>query len=789
MIALLFLLYFVVDPCISPSSIDSLKEPKDSKAKQTKDVAIAERAPGGSFTKLLNTIVVMPEMEARVYAFMLTSRLNHLHNAEKRSLGGLNSDSIYLDEETGIPKIAHSVLHVATEQKIVEDWNSLATKILFKLFDIKNADAIESADYISVDMRSFLKDLTSSKPNGDKLVNHAWFKTKPPLNINDEITAPYLPRLDGGFYINVETDEMFFVRRNIPGDSEALVELANIQEELVKCAALERSTLKMIMTMKRAAREEQKSKLKFTLEEVRKPLRETLPHRLYPDLHAIQIGKPEIESERMLIESETVGNNPNTATKDNRNINENVDDVQIDPATEIQYGLKLRYESELGRMQQIHEKVFELIYDIEHKHADKQTRLNKDRKVFKERFSGVTNVFDDENKLVTKAKDETNFEDHYLKKNILGKGKFAEVFLAEKVNKKQTNSESKVKVSEAKQNEIYAAKFILNKSEMRRAIRNEVAMLMAVNNEYMIQGVDWYLSTSMEEFVVVMELADGSALIDLFKTVPLSDQVYRFYIVQIIKGLEYLHVTGQAGHNDLSPRNVAIFRTGMLKIFDFGFSVHFGNDNVKDTRTGDTLKPEDQEIMNTKLPIAMDVTEEQMSDQAKTFFNFLEVTFEDADPDKLKLKLTSETKLIEYLKNMDWFKMEPPIDWNNIKFNHETTAPYLPNEKEGFKFFLDATNGDKHYVVKRIKGIDGASLSLAQLQDDLQLARLRMKALKKHNSEVLKGDFTKPLENLKKELDAVEIPDENTELQHHRNRMHKQIDFDLKLYRKVIERG
>lgn len=115
MIALLFLLYFVVDPCISPSSKDSLKEPKDSKAKLTKDVAIAERAPGGSFTKLLDTIVVMPEMEARVYAFMLTSRLNHLHNAEKQSLGGLNSDSIYLDEETGIPKVSLNFIDESCE--------------------------------------------------------------------------------------------------------------------------------------------------------------------------------------------------------------------------------------------------------------------------------------------------------------------------------------------------------------------------------------------------------------------------------------------------------------------------------------------------------------------------------------------------------------------------------------------------------------------------------------------------------------------------------------------------
>ncbi|KAI1731001.1 protein kinase domain-containing protein [Ditylenchus destructor] len=801
MIALLFLLYFVVYPCISPSVKDSVNV-KDSQDKHIEDVVITERAHGGSFTKLLETIVVMPEMEARVYAFMLTSRLNNLHNVEKRSLGGLNSDSIYLDEETGAPKIAHTGLHAATEQKIAEDWKSLATEILMKLFDIKNEDAIESADYLSVEMRSFLKDLTSSKPRGETLVNHAWFKIKPSLNIDDEITAPYLPRLEGGFYNNVEKDEMYFVRRNIPKDSESLVKLANIQEELLKYAAMERSALKMIMTMKRAARVEQKSKLKSALEGVRKPLRETLPHRLYPDLHAIQTGKLEIENEKVLIESEAVGSIPNTVTEDDRNINENVDDVQIDLATEIKFGLQLRYESELGRMQQIHEKIFELIYDIEHKNkeADKQIQLNKDRKAFKELFNGVIEIFDDENKLKAKAnfekENKANFGYLYLKKDILGKGKFAEVFMVEKKNQKKTDSDSKVK---AKQNEVYAAKFIKNNPDTRITIRNEIAMLMAVNNEYMIQGVNWYLSTSMEEFEVVMELADGSALIDLFKTVPLSDHVYRFYIVQIIKGLEYLHVTGQAGHNDLSPRNVAIFRNGMLKIFDFGFSVHYGNDNVKhyiydwhtlayflgDTRTGDTIKPEEQETM----PIAMDVTEEQMSDQAKTFFNFLEVTFEDGDPDKLKLELTSETKLIEYLKNMDWFKMDPAIDWNNIKFNHETTAPYFALEEGGFKFFLDAATDERHYVVKRIKGTDGASLSLAQLQDDLQLTRLRMKAVKKHKSEVLKGGFTKPLENIKTQLDAVKIPDENTKLQHHRKRMHKQIDFDLELYRKVIEQG
>ena len=46
--------------------------------------------------------------------------------------------------------------------------------------------------------------------------------------------------------------------------------------------------------------------------------------------------------------------------------------------------------------------------------------------------------------------------------------------------------------------------------------------------------------------------------------------VTRYYVLQIVDALEYLHFTARIVHRDLKPENILITSDGCVKITDFG---------------------------------------------------------------------------------------------------------------------------------------------------------------------------------------------------------------------------
>lgn len=71
-----------------------------------------------------------------------------------------------------------------------------------------------------------------------------------------------------------------------------------------------------------------------------------------------------------------------------------------------------------------------------------------------------------------------------------------------------------------------------------------------------------------------MEYVEGGLLYDLCsKMGAMSEDQARFFILQILDAVEYLHDNGVA-HRDLKPENILIDGTFNLKLADFGFSTY-----------------------------------------------------------------------------------------------------------------------------------------------------------------------------------------------------------------------
>ncbi len=58
-----------------------------------------------------------------------------------------------------------------------------------------------------------------------------------------------------------------------------------------------------------------------------------------------------------------------------------------------------------------------------------------------------------------------------------------------------------------------------------------------------------------------------------------DEEVARFYIAEVILGLESLHKLNII-HRDLKPENLLLNQAGHLKLADFGFSEFFNKNNI-----------------------------------------------------------------------------------------------------------------------------------------------------------------------------------------------------------------
>lgn len=88
--------------------------------------------------------------------------------------------------------------------------------------------------------------------------------------------------------------------------------------------------------------------------------------------------------------------------------------------------------------------------------------------------------------------------------------------------------------------------------------------------------------------VVITELAPNGDLFNFVSKGRLPEQLVKYYGLQLIKGIHYMHTTGYA-HRDLKLENILVDKDYNLKIADFGVSCSImgkGNSGFCDNRVG-----------------------------------------------------------------------------------------------------------------------------------------------------------------------------------------------------------
>ena len=104
---------------------------------------------------------------------------------------------------------------------------------------------------------------------------------------------------------------------------------------------------------------------------------------------------------------------------------------------------------------------------------------------------------------------------------------------------------------------------------MTRAATEQRIHLMA-NHPFLVQT--YSLFQSRYYFHVLMEFCPGGELFfHLNKHRPFPEQAAKFYFLEVLLGLEYLH-NHDIVYRDLKPENVLLDVDGHIKLTDFGLS-------------------------------------------------------------------------------------------------------------------------------------------------------------------------------------------------------------------------
>ena len=280
--------------------------------------------------------------------------------------------------------------------------------------------------------------------------------------------------------------------------------------------------------------------------------------------------------------------------------------------------------------------------------------------------------------------------------NIIGKGGFGKVW---KVLEKKTNKFYALK-------EMSKLKIMDKKSE--KSIKYERELLSHLKNPFIVNM--YYAFQDYDNLYLVMDLLSGGDLrYHICRHTKFSEEETKFFICNIILGLEYIH-NKRVIHRDIKPENLVLDNNGYIRITDFGISKIFSNNNNKETSgTPGYMSPEvmqgkkhnkavdyfalgviGYECMMGKRPYigkSRKEIKEQMimkqiiiknedipngwSQESKDFINKLLI--------RKPEKRLGYGKIIE-VKNDNWIKCYP---WEKLK-SKKIIAPFIPENKDNY---------------------------------------------------------------------------------------------------------
>ena len=264
-------------------------------------------------------------------------------------------------------------------------------------------------------------------------------------------------------------------------------------------------------------------------------------------------------------------------------------------------------------------------------------------------------------------------------------------------------------------NQLYAMK-ILMKSRIKSTHQEEHTkaerdLMVQIDNPFLL-NIKFAFQDETKLYIVSNFMQGGDMFYHLHFESKFSEKKAKFYLIEIILGLEYLHKNNMI-YRDLKPENILMDSTGHIKLSDFGLSkILSDNDEKAFTMCGtpqylapEIMKEEGYnknvdwwslgcffyEMITGFLPfyIPKDYLNEKVYEQKVIFpsgINPLAIKFIKellvVDPNN---RLGNGVNGVENIKSHEYFK---DVDWNKY-YNKEIEPPFIPklDSDEDLKYF------------------------------------------------------------------------------------------------------
>ena len=175
------------------------------------------------------------------------------------------------------------------------------------------------------------------------------------------------------------------------------------------------------------------------------------------------------------------------------------------------------------------------------------------------------------------------FNNKYEKKNLIGKGRFSDVY----------------KVLNNKDNKYYALKFISNIENIEKfkeEYKKGIEIIKKIKNKYIIELIDNFYDETNKGYCIVMELCDGNLrdILNKYKPNGLPLNIINKIFIQLNEALKEIRINNYT-HINLKPENILIKYTDTnqinfdIKISDFRFP---NNEIISNNETLNYIAPE-----------------------------------------------------------------------------------------------------------------------------------------------------------------------------------------------------
>lgn len=164
----------------------------------------------------------------------------------------------------------------------------------------------------------------------------------------------------------------------------------------------------------------------------------------------------------------------------------------------------------------------------------------------------------------------------------VGSGKFGRVYLA---REKETEYMVGLKI-------MIKSKLVNN--HMVHQVQQEIENQTKLSHPNILQLLTYFWDE--EKIYLILEFATEGGLLDALKKTKhhrFDENTTAYYIRQVASALSYCHTKGVI-HRDVKPENVLLFGNHVVKLADFGLSVHVSSKKTLNTVCGtlDYLSPE-----------------------------------------------------------------------------------------------------------------------------------------------------------------------------------------------------